>query len=336
MSPLLDCRSIAENLMQLALTSKETQETKTDLILGCDGAYSTVRKQMMKMPMFNYSQTYIPTVYMELCIPPDEKGNFKMPENHLHIWPRGQFMMIALPNQDKSWTVTLFMPQEIFDSLDTPSKLIDFFEIHYRDTIPLIGKEKLVKDFFATKPSPMISVKCSPYHVGSTCVIMGDASHAIVPFYGQGMNAGLEDCFIFNQLLDKHDNDLGKVLPEFSQFRNPDAEAICDLAMYNYIEMRDLVNHLSFRLRKKLDDALHWLLPRRWVPLYTSVTFSRMRYHHCIQNKKWQDEVVSNAVRTIGGLGILAATYCLYTSWMPLKEVLKDYESLLGNMVGPV
>ncbi|KAK2727082.1 hypothetical protein QYM36_007809 [Artemia franciscana] len=138
---------------------------------------------------------------------------------------------------DKSWTVTLFMPQEIFDSLDTPSKLIDLFDIHYRDTIPLIGKEKLVKDFFATKPSPMISVKCSPYHVGSTCVIMGDASHAIVPFYGQGMNAGLKDCFIFNQLLDKHDNDLGKVLQEFSQFRNPDAEAICDLAMYNYIEL---------------------------------------------------------------------------------------------------
>ncbi|XP_064091379.1 kynurenine 3-monooxygenase-like [Macrobrachium nipponense] len=289
----------------LDTSTNEEVKAKADLVIGCDGAYSNLRKQMMKRPWFNYSQVYIPHSYMELCIPPTPDGEFAMPPNYLHIWPRGKFMMIALPNQDKSWTVTLFMPHEIFQTLDTPDVLLNFFKTHYPDAITLIGKEKLVRDFFANKALPMISVKCSPYHVGSTSLLMGDAAHAMVPFYGQGMNCGMEDCVVLDELMNKYDDDLEKVLPAYSEHRNPDAEAIVDLAMYNYIEMRDLVNSRLFLLRKKWDDLLSRLLPGTWVPLYTMVTFSRERYHSCIAKKKWQDDVVGRIVKVCSVAGVV-------------------------------
>ncbi|XP_069951362.1 kynurenine 3-monooxygenase-like [Cherax quadricarinatus] len=285
------------------LTQEEVQ-AKADLLVGCDGAFSTMRKQMLKRPRFNYSQQYIPHGYMELCIPATPQGEFAMPCNYLHIWPRGTYMMIALPNQDRSWTVTLFMPFEIFDKLTSPEILLEFFKENYPDAIALIGKEKLIRDFFGNKALPLISVKCSPYHVGSTSLLLGDAAHAMVPFYGQGMNCGMEDCIVLDELMDQFDDDLALVLPAFSKHRNPDAEAIVDLAMYNYLEMRSLVNSKLFLLRKKLDDILSRLLPRTWVPLYTMVTFSRERYHVCIANRKWQDKILSNLVKVVVVAGI--------------------------------
>nr|CAD7392601.1 unnamed protein product [Timema cristinae] len=267
--------------------------------MGADGAFSTIRRQLMKRPGFDYSQRYIEHGYLELCIPPTENGEFAMEHNYLHIWPRGTFMMIALPNQDRSWTVTLFMPFHKFDSLDTPEKLVEFFKECFPDAVALIGQDQLVRDFFATRPSSLVSVKCKPYHIGCTALIIGDAAHAMVPFYGQGMNAGFEDCRILDELMERHHDDLSLVLPEFSQTRNEDAEAICDLAMYNYIEMRDLVNKRSFLLRKKLDEILFWLFPRQWVPLYTSVTFSNMSYTQCLSNKQWQGKVRLHCLSSI-------------------------------------
>merc|ERR1711992_473200 len=264
---------------------------KPDLVIGCDGAFSAVRKEMMRKPRFNYSQTYIPHAYMELCMPP-VNGDFAMPPNYLHIWPRGQFMMIGLPNQDKSFTMTLFMPKITFDGITNGDDLINFFEEYFRDSIPLLGKDKLIEDYFNTKPLPLISIKCNPYHLTDKCLIMGDAAHAMVPFYGQGMNCGMEDVLVLDEMFKKYPEDRLKVFEEYSKHRNPDAEAMCDLAMYNYIEMRDLVARRSFLLRKLLDNFLYWIFPRKWVPLYTSVTFTRMRYHHCISNKKWQDELL--------------------------------------------
>ncbi|XP_042221754.1 kynurenine 3-monooxygenase-like isoform X2 [Homarus americanus] len=284
--------------------TKEELHVEADLLIGCDGAYSSMRKEMMKRPHFNYSQQYIPHGYMELCIPATPDNEFAMPPNYLHIWPRGKYMMIALPNQDKSWTVTLFMPFEIFDELTTPEILLDFFKENYPDAVDLIGRDKLVRDFFANKALPMISVKCSPYHIGSTSLIMGDAAHAMVPFYGQGMNCGMEDCVVFDELLELYNDDLSQVLPAYTKQRNPDAEAIVDLAMYNYIVMRDLVNSKLFLLRKKWDDLLSSLFPRTWTPLYTMVTFTRVRYHLCIANKEWQDRVVNKIVKIGGILGI--------------------------------
>lgn len=292
---------------------------RPQLVVGCDGAYSAVRKEMMKRPRFNYSQEYIPHAYMELCLPAADassrapsggKANnyrgYQMPPNYLHIWPRGQFMMIGLPNQDRSFTITLFMPTEKFAALSDPAALLAFFEENFRDAIPLIGVQRLVADYFANKALPLVSVKCYPYHVGATSVIMGDAAHAMVPFYGQGMNCGMEDCLVLNSMLEQHGGQLGPALEEYSRHRNPDAEAMCDLAMYNYVEMRDLVNKKSFLIRKKLDTLLNYLLPRWWVPLYTSVTFSRMRYHRCIANRAWQDRVLS-LLSGLGAAGLAGA-----------------------------
>nr|CAD7414618.1 unnamed protein product [Timema poppensis] len=269
-------RSTGHGTSQPEMVSKAS-----DLVVGADGAFSTVRMLLMKRPGFDYSQRYIEHGYLELCIPPTEDGEFAMEQNYLHIWPRGTFMMIALPNQDRSWTVTLFMPLKQFRDLDTEAALLYFFGVHFPDAIPLIGEGKLVADFFAGRPCSLVSIKCHPYHVGDKAVIIGDAAHAM----------GFEDCLILDQLMDIHGDDLSVVLREFSQIRNEDAEAICDLAMYNYIEMRDLVNRRSYYIRKKLDELLFQLFPNLWMPLYPSVTFTNMSYRSCQANKHWQDQV---------------------------------------------
>ncbi|XP_059095648.1 kynurenine 3-monooxygenase-like [Tigriopus californicus] len=266
---------------------------QSDMVLGCDGAFSNVRKALMRKTRFDFSQEYIPHAYLELCIPPTQGGEFAMPPNYLHIWPRGNFMMIALPNQDKSFTVTLFMPFETFDAITDDTSLLDFFLANFPDSIPLIGQARLIEDYFNIKPSPLVSIKCSPYNYQDKVLILGDAAHAMVPFYGQGMNCGMEDVLILDQYLDKYPQSRLKAFEEYSRTRNIDAKAMCDLAMYNYIEMRDLVAKPSFWIRKRLDSFLHWLMPTSWVPLYTSVTFSRMRYHQCIANRNWQDQTLS-------------------------------------------
>ncbi|XP_035436851.2 kynurenine 3-monooxygenase [Spodoptera frugiperda] len=296
---------IEANLKKGSLTflktdTNETVNVTADLIIGADGAFSAVRKAMMKQPFFDFSQKYIEHGYLELCIPPADNGGFLMPANYLHIWPRGEFMMIALPNQDCSWTVTLFMPFAKFKNLDTEEKLLAFFEKYFPDSIPLIGKQKLVEDFFAVKPSPLVAVKCRPYHVEDKALIIGDAAHAVVPFYGQGMNAGFEDCTLLDQLFQKHHDNLAEILQEFSETRWEDTFAISDLAMYNYIEMRDLVTRPSYKFRKAMDDFIFWLLPNFWVPLYNSVTFSTMPYSLCIKNREWQDRVLKKFLSIVG------------------------------------
>lgn len=299
-----------------------------DLVIGCDGAFSAVRKEMMKRPRFNYSQEYIPHAYMELSMPPigDE---FSLPPNYLHIWPRGQFMMIGLPNQDKSFTVTLFMPTATFENIKDRDSLLHFFNDNFRDSIPLIGIERLVDDFFSNRALPLVSVKCNPYNVGSKSLIMGDAAHAMVPFYGQGMNCGMEDCLVLEDALDKNNMDIGLALEDYSKTRNPDAEAMCDLAMYNYVEMRDLVNKKSFLVRKKLDNFLHWLLPSWWVPLYTSVTFSRMRYHKCVSNRAWQDSALGNISSLVGICGLACSVWLVSFSWPDMKLDPKQFLSYM-------
>ncbi|XP_067136006.1 kynurenine 3-monooxygenase [Centruroides vittatus] len=269
--------------------------SNADWIIGCDGAYSAVRRSMLKQPLFDYSQEYISHGYMELTIPPNEHEEFAMEVNYLHIWPRKTFMLIALPNQDCTYTVTLFMPFGRFAELSTPTKLLDFFNNYFPDAVKLIGKDKLITDYFQNKASPLVTVKCRPYYFGKA-MLMGDAAHAMVPFYGQGMNAGFEDCLIFDELLTKHSNHFDLAISEFSENRQPDAVAICDLAVYNYKEMRDLVNSKLFIARKYLDNLLNDIFPDKWVPLYSSVSFTRMKYSECIKNKKWQDKIIKRSI----------------------------------------
>ncbi|XP_059841660.1 kynurenine 3-monooxygenase-like [Hypanus sabinus] len=302
--------SVEKGLLTFTRPDNSTFEVSHDLVVGCDGAFSTVRKQFMRQPRFNYSHVYIPHGYMELTMPP-KNDDFVMEPNFLHIWPRNTFMMIALPNLDKSFTCTLFMPFEEFEKLTTGDEVLQFFKKYFPDSVPLIGVEALKWDYFRLPAQAMISVKCSSYHIGTRCVLMGDAAHAVVPFYGQGMNAGFEDCIVFDELMDQFNNDLSKCLPEFSRLRVPDDHAISDLAMYNYVEMRKHVNSKWFIFRKYVDSFLHFCLPNTVVPLYTMVTFSRIRYHEVIKRNQWQRKVINSMLTVIGVITTLTGAVIL-------------------------
>jgi len=286
---------------------------KFDLILGCDGARSTVRSLLARQSPLELNQSFIEHGYLELRIDPNEDGTYKMAPNYLHIWPRGQYMMIALPNKDFSFTCTLFMPYDILNQICDPEEALRFFKRNFPDSIDLIGAQRIKETLSQIRPSALISIKCKPYHYKDKIALLGDAAHAMVPFYGQGMNCGFEDCLVLDELLDIYvgkgtgtvsSGDIGEIagfnleglsetLDEYNRRRCPNGQSMCDLAMYNYIEMRDLVNSLSFRVRKKLDDFLYRLFPKRWVPLYTMVTFTRTPIHECVQRRAAQDKIIS-------------------------------------------
>lgn len=282
---------------------------KASFIIGADGVYSTVRRQLMRATRMNYQQFYIADCYKELAIPADENGNFKMSHENLHIWPRHSFMMIALPNQDRSFTCTLFAPISIFDSLTNREELLAFFEKYFPDAIPLMGAERLVEDFFANPTNPLMTVKCYPYHYKDFAVIIGDAAHAMVPFYGQGMNAGFQDCLVLDQTLSKYD-DMTVALENYSITRNPAAVAICDLAMENYVEMRHKVTSRWFLFHKTIINALSRIFPSKFIPLYTMVSFTEIPYDEVTRRNERQDRFV-NILMTTVATGLVGGAACL-------------------------
>ncbi|HEY3430801.1 MAG TPA: NAD(P)/FAD-dependent oxidoreductase [Cyclobacteriaceae bacterium] len=270
-----------------------------DLIIGADGAFSAVRGSLQITDRFDYSQDYIDHGYKELCIPAGAGGSFLIEKNALHIWPRESFMMIALPNPDGSFTCTLFFPFEgktSFDKLKTDSDVSQFFSDTFPDALKLMPD--LLEDYNSNPTSSLITVKCYPW-VRNNTLLIGDAAHAIVPFFGQGMNAGFEDCRILNELLDKHHDDWSAVLPAFQESRKPDTDAIAQLALDNFIEMRDLVADADFLLRKKIEAKLHELFPDKWIPLYSMVTFyDTTRYSHAYQTGQRQKKIMDEVMKT--------------------------------------
>jgi kynurenine 3-monooxygenase len=267
-----------------------------DLVFGADGAYSQLRQAMFRTNRFNYQQFYIEHGYKELTIPPTESGDFAINPNALHIWPRGKYMLIALPNLDRSFTCTLFLPFEgdpSFETLTNKKSVQSFFEKTFADTLPLI--ENLDEEFFENPTSSLVTVKCYPW-VKNNCVLIGDASHAIVPFYGQGMNAGFEDCFVLNKLLNEFDDNWDKTLNAYQQLRKEDGDAITDLALNNFIEMRDLVADDKFLLQKKIERHLQDAYPDKWLPLYSMVTFSDLRYSEALEIGKKQQAIMDEVM----------------------------------------
>ncbi|MGB0178266.1 MAG: FAD-dependent oxidoreductase, partial [Owenweeksia sp.] len=236
--------------------SGEESTVKSDLLFGTDGAFSAVRAAMQKTDRFNYSQEYIEHGYKELSIPPDSDGNHKLEREALHIWPRGNYMLIALPNPDGSFTCTLFFPFEgspSFSTLDTLDKARSFFREDFGDAYELMAD--FDQEWETNPTSSLVIIRCYPW-VSSTSkvILLGDASHAIVPFYGQGMNSGFEDCTVLHELLSEYgDDNWEQVLEEFQKSRKPDADAIADLAMRNFVEMRDLTGDPDFLLQKKIE-----------------------------------------------------------------------------------
>lgn len=283
-------------------SQKQKQEV-ADLFIAADGAFSSGRlHQQMHIDRFDYQQFYIDFGYKELHIPPGPSGVHLMEKEALHIWPRGNYMLIALPNTDGSFTCTLFFPFEgspSFKELDNAEKADAFFKEQFRDAYDLMPDFR--NDFMNNPTSSLVTVKCWPWVNGDHLALIGDAAHAIVPFFGQGMNCGFEDCTVLNQLLDHYHDDWSLVLPEYQRLRKPDADAIADLALRNFVEMRDLVADPSFLLRKKIEAWFSELHPDKWVPAYTLVTFSpEVRYSEALQRGLTQEKIMDQVMQTPG------------------------------------
>jgi kynurenine 3-monooxygenase len=271
----------------------EDWEAASRLIIGADGAFSNVRGRLQKTDRFDYQQSFLEHGYKELEIPPAADGSHRIETNALHIWPRHDFMMIALPNLDGSFTVTLFLAfegEDSFEQLTDEHEVMAFFEKYFPDAIEHMPN--LVEDFFENPTSSLVTIRCEPYHYEDKVMIVGDAAHAVVPFYGQGMNAAFEDCYALDQLLTRFDEDWSQVLPAFSKERKPNADAIADLALYNYVEMRSKVADETFLLRKALDRKLHELHPDNWIPLYSMVTFSNIPYAEALERADKQSDIL--------------------------------------------
>lgn len=275
----------------------EDRHLKFDKIFATDGAFSAVRLRMQKTDRFNYSQEYLEHGYKELIIPASKDGKHQLDKNALHIWPRGQYMLIALANPDGSFTCTLFFPFEgnpSFATLTTDQAVEDFFKKVFPDAYALMPT--LVEDYHQNPTSSLVTVRCDPWIYEDKVMLMGDAAHAIVPFYGQGMNAGFEDCFVFDQLFDQYNGHWLKTFKEYNRLRVPDGNAIADLALRNFIEMRDLTGDENFLLQKKIEAWFHEKHPEKWLPLYSQVTFSDLRYSEAQEGGKVQDKIMEEVM----------------------------------------
>ncbi len=294
------------NLEQKKITIRnEEDDSETemdyDFLFGCDGAYSAVRHRLLFNEMFSYSQTYIDHGYKEFHMQPSENGKHKMDVETLHIWPRGEFMMIALPNPDGTYTCTLFYPwkgKESFEQIRSDADIQRLFQTHFPDLIPLIPD--YIQQFHTNPTSTLMYVKCGPWNYKNEVLLLGDAAHAIVPFYGQGMNAGFEDCRIFTELLDAHDWNFEACIPSFAQMQEKHGHAIADLAMRNFVEMRDLTADPAFLLRKKIEKKMYEKYPQDWIPLYSMVTFEEVPYHDAIIESQKQDKVMEQIMKISG------------------------------------
>lgn len=258
--------------------SGSTREERVPVLLGADGSGSAVRQAMAKLPGNTSTQDVLSHGYKELTIPAGPGGSFRMEKHALHIWPRGTFMLIALPNEDCSFTCTLFLPFEgpvSFASLDSPSKVTAFFQEQFPDAVPLLPT--LTHDFFHNPTGHMVTVKSGPWHVGGRALVLGDAAHAIVPFFGQGMNCGFEDCVVLDGLLARHSR-WEDAFEEFFRLRKPNADAIADMAVENFIEMRDSTASPRFLLEKQVEKVLLNAFPGQFLSRYTLVSFSRVPY----------------------------------------------------------
>ncbi|WP_299159749.1 NAD(P)/FAD-dependent oxidoreductase [uncultured Tenacibaculum sp.] len=281
--------------------TKEEFSIDADVVFGTDGAGSILRKSyyLERKFLFSYSQNYLTHGYKELEIPADALGNHQISKDHLHIWPRGKYMLIALPNLDGSFTVTLFLSYDEgeynFNNLTTEEKITEFFEKEFPDALKLIPS---IKDEFFNNPTGALgTVKCSPWHYQNKTILMGDAAHAIVPFYGQGMNASFEDVTVFDTILDTCTGNWEEVFKEYQKVRKTDTDAIADLAIDNYYEMRDHVANPLFKKKRMLEMDLEKTFPNEYFSKYSMVTFNEnIPYAEAMKKGRAQDKALLNMV----------------------------------------
>ncbi|MCZ6698073.1 MAG: NAD(P)/FAD-dependent oxidoreductase [Planctomycetota bacterium] len=286
--------------------SNETRRVKSRFVIGADGAFSAVRAQMQRTDRFSFSQSYLEHGYKELTVLPSEDGRHQLEKNALHIWPRKSFMMIALPNCDGSFTCTLFWPFEgpnSFAAIRSEDDVLRFFNEQFRDAVPLLPN--LAEDFRQSPTSSLVTVRCGPWSYRDKVVLLGDACHAVVPFYGQGANAAFEDCTVLHECIAAHAPDLGRAFAEYYEKRKRHCDTLADLAIGNFLEMRDRTGSKTFLLKKKGEKLMHRLLPGWYVPLYSMVTFSRIPYADAVDRSNRQHRVIRNVVVVIALLVVI-------------------------------
>lgn len=281
--------------------SKDTFSVSADVIFGTDGAGSVLRKSyyLEKKFLFSYSQNYLTHGYKEIEIPAAANGKHQISKDHLHIWPRGDYMLIALPNMDGSFTVTLFLGHEEgvyhFKGLNTEEKIKAFFIAQFPDALNLIPN---IAAEFANNPTGALgTVKCSPWHYKNNTLIMGDAAHAVVPFYGQGMNASFEDVAVLDEILDANLDSWEAIFKAYEKARKANADAIGDLAVENYYEMRDHVANPLFKQKRKIEMDLEKHFPTEYFSKYSMVTFNAsIGYHEAMVKGRAQDKALLNMI----------------------------------------
>ena len=275
-------------------------------VIGVDGAFSAVRQSMqMQVNGFEYDESYLAHGYKELTIPPRPDGSWLMEKNALHIWPRKSFMMIALPNPDGSFTCTLFWEFEgprSFATMKTDDDVGRFFNEEFPDAVPLMPT--LLEDFRNNPTGSLVTIRCAPWFYRDKVCLLGDAAHAVVPFYGQGMNAAFEDCVVLDECLEKFLENRECAFAEYFSRRKENADALANLAIGNFIEMRDKTASKTFRAKKKLDHVLEGALPRIYLPLYTMVTFTRIPYATAAKRARVQDVLVYGSLFTLAAISV--------------------------------
>jgi len=280
-------------------TGEETTR-QTVVLIGCDGSASAIRGEMLKLSRFNFSQQYLDYGYKELTISAGPNGEHLLETHALHIWPRGNHMLIALPNIDGTFACILFLPFEGVDGfarLSTQADVMQFFESRFPDAVPVMPQ--LTDNYFANPTGAMVTIKCSPWHVGGRALLLGDAVHAIVPFFGQGINCGFEDCTCLIELIDRYGADWRRIFPEFEKERKVNTDAIADMAIENFTEMRDRVADSRFLLRKKVELALEAKYPQLFVPKYAMVTFHRIPYAVALARGVVQDRMLAELCESV-------------------------------------
>ena len=291
---------------ELRLRDEETSRDhviESTVAIACDGSASAIRNEMLKMNRFNFSQQYLDYGYKELTIPASPDGNHVLEKHALHIWPRGNYMLIALPNMEGTYACILFLPFEGRDSfaeLTTHESVVSFFKDRFPDAVPFMPD--LANNFFANPTGSMVTVKCSPWHVEGRALLLGDAAHAIVPFFGQGINCGFEDCTTLLQLIDQYGAEWNRIFREFEAARKANTDAIADLAVENFVEMRDRVADPRFLFRKKVEFALEAKYPKLFVPKYAMVTFHRVPYATAFHRGLLQDLMLAELCDPISRL----------------------------------
>jgi kynurenine 3-monooxygenase len=284
-----------------------------DAVIGVDGAFSAVRQSMQKkIPDFAYDENYLAHGYKELTIPPRADGSWQMEKNALHIWPRKSFMMIALPNPDGSFTCTLFWEFEgprSFSTTKTNDEIRRFFTEEFPDAMPLMPS--LIEDFKTNPTGSLVTIRCAPWFFKDKVALVGDAAHAVVPFYGQGMNAAFEDCVVLDECLAEFPQDRHRAFAEYFSRRKENTDALADLALENFIEMRDKTASRVFRAKKKVDHLLEGLLPGMYLPLYAMVTFTRLPYSTAAKRARLQDRVVFGSLIGAASLLLIAVLLAL-------------------------